>query len=474
MHANHELLGWAAAVLSSGTMCTVVLKVQFNWISKGTIPCAGGSYVCPFDKPWFAVAEMKVAMFMCLVYLGLKKIVMGSKRPFLETPRPSRFGSIQRGIKEETAPLLGADSSDAPTSLLNMALMVAVPSFLDIVQTVCGNIGLLFVSSSVYQMCRGSLVVFSAVLSVQCLGKKLHRYHLFSVALVLVAVLMVGAAGILDEANTTVVEGGSSSAQKLQGITLILLGQFFCAVQIVVEEVLMTRYQITPVLLVGLEGMWGVLMLLVILPLLSLTPSDDGVLSTVFFESTYDTFTKLANSSTLVALVLAYCLAVWAYNIASNVVTKKFNAVVRSIFEAVRVVGVWLVDLFINYVVRWTGPASPGESWTAYSFLQLGDTINSDTPSASRTPRSSIYSHLDRPYTHTSIVHILTPRSSIYSHLDRPYTHTSIVHILTPRLSIQHPLVSCRPFSSPRWLRPPSPRHVCLPSHCALPCMLLP
>jgi drug/metabolite transporter (DMT)-like permease len=189
MFGKHgELLLWAAAVLTSGTLCTVVLKIQFNFTAKGTQMCAGGSYVCPFDKPWFAVAEMKVAMFMCLVYLGLKQAVMGKKkRPFLETPRASRFGSIQRGFKEESKPLLGDVSSDGKPSLWRMAMMVAVPSLLDIIQTVCGNIGLLFVSSSVYQMCRGSLVIFSAVLSVYCLGKKLHRYHVFSVFLVLVA-----------------------------------------------------------------------------------------------------------------------------------------------------------------------------------------------------------------------------------------------------------------------------------------------
>jgi hypothetical protein len=143
-------------------------------------------------------------------------------------------------------------------------------------------------------------------------------------------------------------------------------------VQIVVEEVLMTKYQITPVLLVGLEGMWGVLMLAVILPILSETPQDEGVISTVFFESTMDTFVKMANSATLTALIVLYCLAVWAYNIASNVVTKKFNAVVRSIFEACRVLGVWVADLFINYVVQWKGSGSPGEAWTKYSFLELG------------------------------------------------------------------------------------------------------
>ena len=132
----------------------------------------------------------------------------------------------------------------------------------------------------------------------------------------------------------------------------------------------MTRYQLTPVLLVGLEGLRGTIMLAVLLPLLAMTPhptfSNDGTeigdqsagstfLATVFYESTRDTFLKMSHSSALIALVLSYMFAVWAYNIASNVVTKKFNAVVRSIFEACRVLGVWVIDLVFFYVVRWRG-----------------------------------------------------------------------------------------------------------------------
>ena len=78
-------------------------------------------------------------------------------------------------------------------------LFLIIPSTLDLLQTILGNIGLLWISSSVYQMARGSTIVFSAILSVKYMNKQLYGYHYLSLFLVISSVLLVGASEILQE-----------------------------------------------------------------------------------------------------------------------------------------------------------------------------------------------------------------------------------------------------------------------------------
>jgi drug/metabolite transporter (DMT)-like permease len=126
-------------------------------------------YHCKFAKPWFSVLEMKAAMAVCLLlYYGLG---VGKEAG---TPDPD-----WRTIKK-----------------------VWLPALLDLLNTVFCNIGLVWVSSSIYQMTRGSVVVFSAILSVKWLGRTLRSFHYYSIALVLVAVVLVGLAGTEEKPAT--------------------------------------------------------------------------------------------------------------------------------------------------------------------------------------------------------------------------------------------------------------------------------
>jgi len=90
---------------------------------------------CNFDKPWYIGLVMKLAMSSSLLlYYG---IGFGKEDP-------SETGPGWTGIKA-----------------------TFVPSALDLLATILGNIGLLYLNPSIYQMTRGSLVIFSAILSVK-------------------------------------------------------------------------------------------------------------------------------------------------------------------------------------------------------------------------------------------------------------------------------------------------------------------
>ena len=80
---------------------------------------------------------------------------------------------IQGNGSKETEPITGTQSKDI--------LMLAIPTFFDLVATVLMNIGLLSVTASVYQMMRGAEMLFAALFSVTFLHRKLNRHHIMGI-----------------------------------------------------------------------------------------------------------------------------------------------------------------------------------------------------------------------------------------------------------------------------------------------------
>ena len=128
--------------------------------------------------------------------------------------------------------------------------------------------------------------------------------------------------------------------------------------------------EMDPVALVGFEGLWGLAYFVVLAPVLTFTPRSSEAISIVWHEDFGDTFVQLSNSTPLVLLCLGYFVAILAYNVSANFVTQCLSAVVRSILEACRVMGVWVVCILLYYC--FSGPLSGiGEEWSDWSYMQL-------------------------------------------------------------------------------------------------------
>ncbi|TMW60158.1 hypothetical protein Poli38472_000200 [Pythium oligandrum] len=385
-HANLHAL----AMIISGTFSTVITKIQYSVRAEGTELCVdptGQSTTnCPFDKPWFGVLLAKLAMALCLVYLYVRKAV--EHKSYLETPllrlrksgqqyvntptrQKLRNASSRNGGAQETTSLLSGNSStmdeENPPLSLKTIFAIAFPSLLDLFQTVLGTAGLLWVSSSVYQMARGSVIIFSAVLSVKYMNKRLYAYHYMSILIVGVSVVLVGWAGTSSSASDT----DDSTANAILGLSFIIGAQLLMAVQIVVEEHMMVSLNVSPLLLVGWEGLWGLIFFVVLAPVLTLTPGGTSAISKMWHEDFEDSFVKLWNSPIQLLLSVLSVIVVAVLNVTANYVTKHLAAVMRSIIETLRTLGVWIVDLLIVYAFNWRGANSPGEEWTKASWLEL-------------------------------------------------------------------------------------------------------
>ncbi len=108
-------------------------------------------------------------------------------------------------------------------------------------------------------MMRGMIIIVTSVMSVLFLKRKLYRHHWASVGVIFVGVAIVGASNLIT--------GSGDSQVNPLGILLLVIAQLFSGGLYIVEEKLLGDYYLDPLKVVGLEGLWGFIMTLVILPI---------------------------------------------------------------------------------------------------------------------------------------------------------------------------------------------------------------
>lgn len=123
----------------------------------------------------------------CFVYLFKKLSNRKADRKRAESAVPLNQSEI--GTSFATEPL-------AKPKSLN-PLWLAIPSFFDAVETSFKNIPLTLIAASVTQMLRSSVVLFTALLALAFLNRKLYRHHWTSLLMIIVGIGLVGLSSIV-------------------------------------------------------------------------------------------------------------------------------------------------------------------------------------------------------------------------------------------------------------------------------------
>jgi len=153
---------------------------------------------------------------------------------------------------------------------------------------------------------------------------------------------------------------------KLFGMGMILLGMFLQGGQVVAEEYLMKDVDCPELMVVGMEGLWGIIFMFgAIFPVLGhISGSDVGGVA----ENLSNDWAMVWNSTTLQLAICVYLFSVMTYNTAGMFVTSSLSAVHNTMIEATRTAVIWSLDLLIHQFL----PSSPyGETWNSWSYLQL-------------------------------------------------------------------------------------------------------
>ena len=209
-HARRPL---AIGMLVSGTANTLTCKATLSTVSNGGA----------FDHPFIMAACMFSGEILCLVSHTLSRCC----------------STRSRGARAEV---------HVPKHIF------ALPALCDILGTSTMYVGLTLTSASIYQMLRGSVIIFTGALSAVYLRRRIHGHQWLAMSAVFCGVLVVGCAALTQVADASQQHAGT---QALLGSLLVVAAQCFTALQMVVEERFVTGYNVPALMAVGWEGIWG-------------------------------------------------------------------------------------------------------------------------------------------------------------------------------------------------------------------------
>lgn len=235
------------------------------------------------------------------------------------------------------------------------ASILLPPAMCDMVATSTMYIGLTLTYASSFQMLRGSVIVFVALMSVAFLNRKIKCVEWFGIALIIGGLTVVGMSDFTS---------GSTGAKKdtnslITGDLLIVAAQIITAFQMVYEEKYIKDKDIPALMAVGYEGFWGFLILGSLLvpfywiptyPPFSNNPRN-------VLEDTPDGLVQLYHNGLLFLAITGTFVSIAFFNFAGVSVTKEMSATTRMVLDSVRTLVIWAVTIMLG--------------WQDFNYLQV-------------------------------------------------------------------------------------------------------
>ena len=167
------------------------------------------------------------------------------------------------------------DPKDREHITWNQMIVLIVPCICDLLCTLLLLIAQLYITASLWQLLRGSVICITAILKRVVLNHRLRKHMWMGIGIITVAMVIVASVPFLSP--DTSAENGSTSASDAQfGIMLDLLGCLAQGVQYVFEEKVMAVDNIPPLVVIGFEGIWGTLLtLFIVYPIANMVPGQD-------------------------------------------------------------------------------------------------------------------------------------------------------------------------------------------------------
>ena len=216
------------------------------------------------------------------------------------------------------------------------------PALCDVLGTSLMYIGLNLTSASSFQMLRGSVIIFTGLLSVGFLNATLQGFKWLGMGLVTLGLVVVGVSDIyFDDQPNDDING------IITGNLLIIMAQIVTAIQMVTEQKFLNQYDVPALLAVGLEGLFGMTILsLLLIPFYYIHVSSTfsrnpyGRLEDIFFA-----FKEIRDNPIILAALGLTVLSIAFFNFAGITVTKRISATSRMVLDSVRTLVIWMVSI---------------------------------------------------------------------------------------------------------------------------------
>ena len=293
-----------------------------------------------FVKPWFQTGIMFVGMSLSLAIYMVMTCINRTKYP--------AFTSIG----------------------WRMTLFLAIPTLLDLIATVLTAVGMIYLGVSVVAILNTGKAMFSAICSSLVFKKPIFPHQWLGMGVMMLAILTVGSSAFFID---VAIVNPPSNGVIFGALAGKLISEFLMALKMSLEQKMLQEDSVNSLVAVGIEGVFGLIItLLVFYPVFQFMPAQEG---SGLHEDLVDTFLMMRNSSTITGLVCLAVVIVLVFNICFMIVVETTSAVLATFYDLARVAMLWILQLIIYYSLngtRFDKYKILGESWTKWSFLELG------------------------------------------------------------------------------------------------------
>jgi hypothetical protein len=357
----------AGLIMGTGSTLTIKIAYSLNGTDSHGINR-------PFEKPLSTTFVMFLAMFFSLptYYLITTFQQCCSTRTSIISKQSKSSNNENSHINSPLLHDLAGGECDEDDHVVassglttRLFFLLLVPALFDLLGTALAKVGLMYCDVSTYQLVRCTVIVFTAIAK-QCLGQRLPPHVWAGVVIITTAMIFVSASSLIEAADdTTPIVGSGVRKDPKIGIVFLMLSCVVASLQYVFEEKVMSEDGAHPLIVVGMEGFWGIcLFVTTVFPWAYILPgSDVGSL-----ENVYDSWIMARSNVHLQYALGGFFVTVALYNVMAVYLTHLMSSVWHAILDCFRPVSVWGTDLLLFYVVS-TGTF--GEPWTNWSYLEL-------------------------------------------------------------------------------------------------------
>lgn len=215
------------------------------------------------------------------------------------------------------------------------------PAVLNMISSSLILFGLILTSPSSFQMISCSVIIFVVLLSICIFKRKLKVYEWIGLVLIILGLTLIGFSQSKDRVK-----------DELSGDIMIAVGQFLAACQYIYEEAAVVRLDVPPLQLVGLEGIFGFIILTIFIFMLEFFPLLEifhGLNSSNTVVNSLDAMIQIFNNPLIVAPLLIFFLSVPFYSFSGIYITKELSATTRIIFDSFKVIIVWIFSVALSW-----------------------------------------------------------------------------------------------------------------------------
>ncbi|PWA27416.1 hypothetical protein CCH79_00000478, partial [Gambusia affinis] len=201
-------------------------------------------------------------------------------------------------------------------------------------------------SASSFQMLRGAVIIFTGLLSVAFLGRRLAPSQWLGISITILGLVVVGLADF--------VSGHRDDSHKLSdvitGDLLIIMAQIIVSVQMVLEEKFVYKHDVHPLRAVGTEGLFGFVVLsLLLIPMYFIHVGDFSDNPRQVLEDALDAFCQIGYKPLILLALLGNTVSIAFFNFAGISVTKEISATTRMVLDSLRTLVIWVVSLALGW-----------------------------------------------------------------------------------------------------------------------------